>query len=553
MEVNATLPFVILLHFPCSCFTELSRSISIRSGEENEDLTDFRLHFPDFLWLLRDVTLDTTDEISGKQITPTEYLKRKVLARSKKAVATVADDVVMCIRNYFPTIECKTLPPPTANKAIMHSIAERANELSPEFLASMEEIVDYVVHTANVKKGFNNSTIVDGWLLSQLSHEYVEAVNSPNAIPTLDMTWQNVINAQLIAITKVLLGKYEKEMTKKLKQMYPLEVGRKDDGSLGATTLIGIHERVLAKKRQRFVKEMKALLPINMNEKLTVKSFEARKADYLASLELQIVTYEEVVDDDGHTTERVADGILFKFIQKNYDESVAYCTKLFQELFEPIEKKIKEALKSSDDDIQYTFPHLQSDAEKMHDDYYRKARGPAKEFVFIEKKENVLDRQLQVYETMVGFSKQVLKARQEAFEAIQQANEAKQRIDELERCIQQLEQKLLLKQPELDEVIKEQQRVIKELERDLNQQIEEERERFEELSKATELQDKTSADASQQKIKEMEDMSKVIIDAMKQEHEKRIGGLAQGKAMLLASTLSYIYTEGQNVQLINVL
>lgn len=480
------------------------------------------------MWLLRDVTLDTTDEISGKEVTPTEFLKTKVLARSKKAVATLADDVVMCICNYFPTIECKTLPPPTADKTVMHNIAEREDELFPKFLANMTETVEYVLQAAKVKRGFNNSTIVDGPLLVQLSQEYVNAVNTPNAIPTLDMSWQNVINSKLIAFIQKLLIEYEKEMKKKLKGKLPLEVGRKDDGYLGATTLIGIHERVLETKRKLFVREMASLLPVNMNEKLTVKSFESRKADYLATLELQVVTYEEVVVD-GYTVERVADGLLFKFVQQNYNESVTFCTKVFQDLFEPIEQKIKEALKSSDDAIEYTFPHLQSDAENMHDEYYKKARGPAKDFVFTEKKETVLDRQLQMYETMIGFSKQVLKARQEAFEANQQANEAKRRIDELEKNIQELEQKLLLKQPELEEVIKEQERVIRELEVELNQEIEEERQRFEELSIATELQDDVSAEASKQKVEEMKRMSKIIVDDMKAEHKRRIGGLAQGE------------------------
>ena len=511
-----------------SCFTELSRSISIRSGEENEDLTDFRPHFPDFLWLLRDVTLNTTDKKTGKMISATEFLNTQVLYRSKKACPDVADNVVMCIRNYFPSIHCKKLPPPSANKEVMNNIAEREQELTPEFLSSMAEAVDHVLQSAKVKKGFNGCSVVNGPTLMDLARQYLEAINIPNAVPALDMTWQKVVDAQLMKLRKTLLVEYNNDMQAALKGKLPLEEGRKDDGDLKNPTLIGIHERILATKRARLEKEMSYLIPVNMHEKLHVKTFDSRKADFLASFDLQVVTYEEVVVD-GVVVERVADGYLFKFIQENYNESVSFCTQVFQQLLVPIEQSISDSLKTGGANG-YKFENLQDDAEKMQEEYNKKARGPARDFIFKEKKELILDRHMKMYETMIGFSQDLLQARQEAFEANQQATEAKRRVDELEKDIRELEQKLMLKQQELDGVRRDQNRVIKELERDLNKQIEEERRRYEELSKATELQDDISAEASKQKVQEMEAQSRQIMEEMKREQQKRVGELAKGKS-----------------------
>ncbi len=510
-----------------SCFTELSQSISIRSGQENEDMTDFRAHFPDFLWLLRDVTLDTTDKKTGKIITATEFLKTQVLYRSRKTIPDLADNVIMCIRTYFPSVECKTLPPPSVKKEVMNNIAEKKDELSPEFDSSMDTVVDYVLQVARVKKGFNGNTLVNGPTLMELTQHYLEAVNIPNVVPSLDLSWQSVVDTQLMKLHKSLLVEYSNEMEVALKHRFPIEVGRKDDGHLKKPTLIGIHESILAEKRAHFEKEMSYLLPVNMYEKVDVRSLDSRKASFLASFELQVVTYEEVVVN-GDVVEQVADGLLFKFIQQNYNTSVTFCTDVFQDLLKPIEVSIQKSIKSGGKSG-YTFENLQNDAEMMHEKYNEIARGPAKDFVFMERKELILDRQMQMYETLIGFSKDLLETRQKAFEANQQALEARLRVEKLEKAIKELEQMLKKKQKELDQVRIEQDRVVKDLERDLNRQIEEERRKYKEFSKATELQDRVSAETSKAKIQEMEEQSRKIVEEMKAEQQNKVRELSQGR------------------------
>ena len=60
--------------------SKLSDSIRVRSNAENtrEDVAKFKEYSPEFVWLIRDVTLETTDE-NNKPVDIKTYLEQKVL------------------------------------------------------------------------------------------------------------------------------------------------------------------------------------------------------------------------------------------------------------------------------------------------------------------------------------------------------------------------------------------------------------------------------------------------------------------------------------------
>ena len=513
------------IFFFFSCFTVLSQSVSIRAGEDNEDMTDFRAHFPDFLWLLRDVTLEPTDKKSGKSITPAEFLMTQVLVCGKTIRPTLADEVVMCIQNYFPTIDCKTLPIPSADTDVMQNIAEREDELSPEFVKCMQEVVEYVTLAAKVKKGFNGITEVSGSTLVELIKQYLEAVNTPNAVPTLDTSWQKVLDARMTDLCGRLLKEYRRDMQKKLKGKYPVEEGKKGDGCLNESTLMGIHERVMEAKLAQLENELQPFVPINMNEKFTARQFSSRNAEMIERFKIQVETYEEI-EIGGVKVERVADGLLFKFIQKNYNESFAFCAKLFQELLEPIDEKINKAL-AAGKQATYTYPQLQDDAAEMYETYQKKAVGPAKDLVFKERKETILDRQMQMYQTMIGFKSELLDAKQQAIEANEQATEAQRRVTQLEKTIKQLELKLLLKEKELKET--KQDQIIAHVKEQFSVLIREEKQKLDSLSKKKNAHDLKAAEASRQKIEKLNEESSNLLEEMKAEEERKIQEIQIGK------------------------
>lgn len=101
-------------------FTTLARSVAIKDGKKANQ-HELRQYFPKFLWLLRDVILDTVDE-DGEIISPSEFLKKRVLVRGDEFDETMQDKVGRAIHAFFYSVECFTLPPPSAVKEIMNSI-----------------------------------------------------------------------------------------------------------------------------------------------------------------------------------------------------------------------------------------------------------------------------------------------------------------------------------------------------------------------------------------------------------------------------------------------
>ena len=59
---------------PFSSFvTEISEHVKIKSGTAEEDGTEFDAFFPNFIWAIRDFTLEL--ELDGKSITSDDYLE----------------------------------------------------------------------------------------------------------------------------------------------------------------------------------------------------------------------------------------------------------------------------------------------------------------------------------------------------------------------------------------------------------------------------------------------------------------------------------------------
>lgn len=114
-------------------------------------MTDFRDHFPSFIWLLRDATLQIASE-TGKELSPSEYLKTQVLHRSKKLLPTDTDRIAMAILTYFPSVECHVLPPPSADTTVLQNISQNEDKLSNDFNTCMQNFVQHVHQNVSAKK-----------------------------------------------------------------------------------------------------------------------------------------------------------------------------------------------------------------------------------------------------------------------------------------------------------------------------------------------------------------------------------------------------------------
>ena len=83
---------IVLFLFP-SCFTRLAKAFKVKRNHETE-VGEFSQYFPHFIWLLRDVSLITSDDGQGGEMDPTEYIKTKV--SSFYGIYACSHDVFKC-------------------------------------------------------------------------------------------------------------------------------------------------------------------------------------------------------------------------------------------------------------------------------------------------------------------------------------------------------------------------------------------------------------------------------------------------------------------------
>ena len=76
MHSSLAMPLIILFLF-FSCFTRLAEAFEVKRNHETE-VGEFSQYFPHFIWLLRDVSLITSDDGQGGEMDPTKYIKTKV-------------------------------------------------------------------------------------------------------------------------------------------------------------------------------------------------------------------------------------------------------------------------------------------------------------------------------------------------------------------------------------------------------------------------------------------------------------------------------------------
>ena len=121
-------------------------------------------------------------------------------------------------------------------------------------------------------------------------------------------------------------------------------------------------------------------------------------------------------------------GELVQFIRKNRSLSSEFCTKLYEELFAPIQIKIEREIET------YTFKQLEADLMKMNEDYLKRAIGPEKWNILSEMDKKTVEAQKSNFKKLKGYQEKVMKERQRTKEA---EIEARQRSEELKKLHQE--------------------------------------------------------------------------------------------------------------------
>ena len=131
---------------------------------------------------------------------------------------------------FSPNIAGWTLPPPSADPAIMEDIEIRENKLSTLFNTQLADLVYHIYQTIKVKSSPSTEQQMDREMLASLMDHLVKAVNDPSTFHNRENTWQHaVITKRIDDIIQAMVAglHYLKPCTRKirlgqLKQSYAL-------------------------------------------------------------------------------------------------------------------------------------------------------------------------------------------------------------------------------------------------------------------------------------------------------------------------------------------
>ena len=338
------------------CFTQLSTSLLAQKGPTMT--TDaIKKFFPRFLWLLRDVSLTITNK-AGEVIEPTEYLHTRILATESGELSELGRS--LC--NIFPSLECATLPTPSINRDVIRNITAQEDKLKPAFKKAANDLMQQILRCVTPKRAIDGMSKLNGSMLVTLARMYVEAINTPGAIPDLDQGWQAVIRLQLKEYIEKMVREYKMGMAEALKGNLPME----------ESSLIRIHQQKLDKVENLLQKETHCINPLHTSDEDI--------CPLLYQLQQRIIKESEP-NDLGIC--EVVGGALFQFTRQNYNASNEQCEKVLESLKKEhkIQEKVNEALANKQP------VDLSTEVKKIIDDYAWKGRGPAHNHV-LRKAEN---------------------------------------------------------------------------------------------------------------------------------------------------------------------
>ncbi|XP_014919892.3 guanylate-binding protein 4-like [Acinonyx jubatus] len=170
---------------------ELTQLIRAKSStpDEVEDSTEFVSFFPDFVWTVRDFTLEL--KIDESSITEDEYLEDalKLIPGTNPKIQN-SNIPRECIRQFFPKRKCFIFDRPTNDKNLLAHIENvPEDQLDSSFRKQSNKFCTYIfTHTKT--KTLREGIIVTGNRLGTLLKAYVDAIKT-GEVPCLE----NVVTA----------------------------------------------------------------------------------------------------------------------------------------------------------------------------------------------------------------------------------------------------------------------------------------------------------------------------------------------------------------------
>ena len=167
-------------------------SSSSASTSKEDELHALAAHFPDFLWVLRDFSLELQDA-SGSPISARQYLEH-ALQPVAGARSVEKNRIRNVLSTVFPSRDCVPLVRPVSDeKQLQRMQALDVKDLRPEFRTQMDVLRERV-RTQVRPKTVEGATVTGSAYLS-LAEAYVRAING-GTVPVIHSAWTAVVELQ---------------------------------------------------------------------------------------------------------------------------------------------------------------------------------------------------------------------------------------------------------------------------------------------------------------------------------------------------------------------
>nr|XP_005610494.2 guanylate-binding protein 6 [Equus caballus] len=195
--------------------TELIRAKSSPRPDEVQDSTEFVSFFPDFIWTVRDFTLEL--KLDGHPITEDEYLENALkLIPGKNPKVQASNLPRECIRLFFPKRKCFVFDRPINDKALLADIENVSeNELDSKFQEQINKFCSYIFTHARPKT-LREGIMVTGNRLRTLVVTYVDTINT-GAVPCLENAVRTLAQLENSVAMQKAADHYSEQMAEKLK------------------------------------------------------------------------------------------------------------------------------------------------------------------------------------------------------------------------------------------------------------------------------------------------------------------------------------------------
>ncbi|XP_049628401.1 guanylate-binding protein 1-like [Suncus etruscus] len=369
--------------------TELTDRIRVKSsptGNGNEDSADFISFFPDFVWTLRDFSLDL--EADGQSITPDEYLELSL--RLKKGTSQKEKNFNMarlCIRKFFPKKKCFIFDQPTHRKKLGKLETLHDSELDPEFLQQSETFCSYIFSNSKAKT-LSGGIKVNGQRLENLVLTYVNAINNGD-MPCMEDAVLTLAQIENSASVKKAIDHYSQQMSQRLH--LPTETLQE---------LLDLHRTIEKEAIEIFIKS----------------SF--KDVDHLFQKELR-AKLEEKRDD---------------FCKQNLKVSSDRCSALLEEIFSPLEEGVKQGIYSKPGGYRLFLDKTKELKKKYHQTPGKGLQAEEVLQTYLSSKESMTDAILQTDQTLTEKEKIIELERVKA----ESAEASAKMLEEIQRKTQQM-------------------------------------------------------------------------------------------------------------------